>query len=160
MMRIRKRISGLSVVLLAVASGAFTMYDHASAVPASPPDAGTSAPAFMAVAPLFASARTIARDFAEERHRIRVSSFSVGIAGNDIIPPNDYCYWESIPMGGTPPYTYQWYGGSSFARDQSSIFAKASWSFWLDVKVTDSNGEVGWGYLYVTVSEWSGACLI
>ena len=156
MTRISKRISGLVLVLLAIAcSGAFTRNGHAAAVPG-----GTSVPSFMLHTPLFASAGTLTSSLAGAGARAAQSTIVVSIFGPGTIRPNITCYWDTHVSGGTPPYTYQWYGGSTADPSQSDIFASASQSFWLDVKVTDSLGAVGWGGKYITVTSNTGACML
>jgi hypothetical protein len=85
---------------------------------------------------------------------------SVTISGPGKILPNHTCYWFANVSGGTGPYTYYWYGGSSSWRTDSDFYASASRSFYLDVKVTDANGTVAWGSRYITVTTNTGACML
>ncbi|HEX2080670.1 MAG TPA: hypothetical protein VHG08_23400 [Longimicrobium sp.] len=85
---------------------------------------------------------------------------SVTIYGPNKILPNHTCYWWANVSGGTPPYTYYWYGGVSSDRTGYEFWAYASRSFYLDVKVTDANGNVAWGSKYVTVTTNTGACMV
>lgn len=82
----------------------------------------------------------------------------VTLYGPGTIRSNSTCYWWTSVSGGTAPYTYYWYGGSSSWRTDSDFNASATGSFYLDVKVTDANGNVAWGSKYVTVSSNAGAC--
>lgn len=87
-------------------------------------------------------------------------AMSVTIQGPGKILPNHTCYWYANVSGGTGPYTYYWYGGSSSWRTDPDFYASASRSFYLDVKVTDANGNVAWGSRYVTVTTNTGACML
>lgn len=83
---------------------------------------------------------------------------TVTIYGPGTIRPNTTCYWYSSVSGGTAPYTYYWYGGVSSWRTDPEFFAYATRSFWLDLKVTDANGNVAWGSRYINVTTSTGAC--
>lgn len=83
---------------------------------------------------------------------------TVTIYGPGTIRPNSTCYWWANVSGGTAPYTYYWYGGVSSWRTDYEFFAYATRSFWLDVKVTDANGNVAWGSRYINVTSNTGAC--
>jgi hypothetical protein len=83
---------------------------------------------------------------------------TVTIYGPGTIRPNTTCYWWADVSGGTAPYTYYWYGGVSSWRTDSEFWAYATRSFWLDVKVTDANGNVAWGSRYINVTTNTGAC--
>lgn len=87
-------------------------------------------------------------------------AMSVTISGPGKILPNHTCWWFATVSGGTAPYTYYWYGGSSSWRTDPDFYASASRSFYLDVKVTDANGNVAWGSRYVTVTTNTGACML
>ncbi|HYR09027.1 MAG TPA: hypothetical protein VEQ60_14695, partial [Longimicrobium sp.] len=83
---------------------------------------------------------------------------TVTIYGPGTIRPNSTCYWWANVSGGTAPYTYYWYGGVSSWRTDYEFFAYATRSFYLDVKVTDANGNVAWGSRYINVTTNTGAC--
>jgi hypothetical protein len=83
---------------------------------------------------------------------------SVTIYGPGTIRSNSTCYWWANVSGGTAPYTYYWYGGVSSSRTDYEFFAYATRSFYLDVKVTDANGNVAWGSRYINVTTNAGIC--
>lgn len=88
--------------------------------------------------------------------------FSVSISGPTTILPNHSCTWYAIASGGSSPlYTYTWVGGSVISQDGNAYEASASRSFYLDLTVTDSNGNVvGTAQKYVTVSSTSAPCMV
>lgn len=89
------------------------------------------------------------------------ATLTVSIGGSTTIRPNETCGWWTSVSGGTPPYAYQWYGGTAVsARNLYDFYGKASTSFLLQVKVTDSNGTVAWGSQYITVSTSAFACFL
>lgn len=83
---------------------------------------------------------------------------SVTIYGPGTIRSGNTCYWWSSVSGGTPPYTYYWYGGTSSWRTDSEFYASATRSFYLDLKVTDATGKVAWGSRYINVTTTAGVC--
>lgn len=85
---------------------------------------------------------------------------SVTIYGPGTIRPNNTCYWWANVSGGTGPYTYYWYGGTSSNRTGEEFWAYATRSFYLDVKVTDANGNIAWGSRYINVTLNTGACMV
>jgi hypothetical protein len=76
---------------------------------------------------------------------------SVTVYGVDTVRANETCYWWAVVSGGTGPYTYHWYGGTSSSRTAYDIYASSWSSFTLQVEVTDANNNVAWGSKYVTV---------
>lgn len=88
------------------------------------------------------------------------STLSVTIWGPNNMQPNSLCYWYSSVSGGTGPYTYYWYGGSSSNRTYEDFFASARNDFILELKVTDANGNVAWASEYIDVTSNTGPCMM
>lgn len=87
----------------------------------------------------------------------------VSIAGPTDVQTWWTCNWTAYVSGGTPPYTYQW-------SIQGMVETSSSGEYWsgyaahggqvgLNVYVTDSNGQNGWGYLVIYSSSSSPFCL-
>ena len=83
-------------------------------------------------------------------------ALSVYITGADEVAPNEECAWQAIASGGTPPYSYSWWG--ALTGSNSIVFGSLAASSYLWVEVTDSNSDTDSDDFFITVDE-SAECL-
>lgn len=76
---------------------------------------------------------------------------SVGIVGDDEVAPNEECAWQAFASGGTPPYSYQWWGG--LTGSTATIFGSLPQSSYIWVAVTDANAQADTAQILVDVDE-------
>jgi hypothetical protein len=87
------------------------------------------------------------------------TSLSVSISGGTDIQPNTQCYWWANVNGGTPPYSYQWSGGTALSGTTSLEYsAQSSSSFTVRVTVTDAANQQADEFQYVIVDSSAGPC--
>ncbi|HEX2203423.1 MAG TPA: Ig-like domain-containing protein [Longimicrobium sp.] len=84
----------------------------------------------------------------------------VVINGPSAIRPYSTCTWFAAASGGTPPYTYQWSGGSSGGGSGNEYTASASANFSFSVQVTDALGKVVGATKWVLVSNSAMECMV
>jgi len=84
---------------------------------------------------------------------------SVSISGPTLVQPNDYCMWTGSASGGTPPYTYEWYNGTSHvASGQWVNIQTGTTTFTLNLYVHDATGRPGSDADAITVSGGAPIC--
>lgn len=89
------------------------------------------------------------------------SGVTVTINGPTTMRPNTECFYSSSVSGGTTPYSYQWYQGSTPVGTGSSVTVSSSGyvsSFRLSLSVTDAAGASGSDEITVQISESAPIC--
>lgn len=79
------------------------------------------------------------------------TTLSVWIDGDDTVAPYEVCAWVARVSGGTPPYTYNWWGGLS-----GSNFFLEGWlpqSSWEWVEVIDADQQADTAAILIHVDE-------
>jgi len=96
----------------------------------------------------------LVNDFAEREK----CPFKVQILGPDEARPFDYCTWTLSFSHGTGPYDIEWSGLVSGSGTTKSTTVTSSG--WVDVAVTDANGEQDGDGIWVDVDWQSQQCLL
>ncbi len=76
---------------------------------------------------------------------------SVYITGDEEIAPDEDCGWDTVVSGGTPPYSYNWWGALS--GTDSYIDGNLDESSYLWVEVTDSGSQADTDVIFIDVDE-------
>ena len=74
---------------------------------------------------------------------------SAYISGDDEVGPYEDCSWQAFASGGTPPYSYSWWGGLSGSTQ--TIDGALSQSSYLYVAVTDAASQADTTQMFVEV---------
>ena len=85
-----------------------------------------------------------------------VSSLSVGIVGDEDLPPDEECAWVAIVGGGTAPYSYNWWG--ALTGSTRIIEGSLSESSYLWVEVTDALSQVDTAQILIWIDEEYDPC--
>lgn len=86
-------------------------------------------------------------------------TIGAAFSGNSVLAPYQNYNWQVAAIGGTGPYTFEWYLDANYlttGTSYSNAF-NANESHWFDVKVTDALGNVGWSsFQFYTTNEGGG----
>jgi hypothetical protein len=85
---------------------------------------------------------------------------SVSITGPSSVRPNTTCEWLAEASGGTPPYSWDWSGGTTIYEDEGYYLARYSSSFTVTVQITDAAGQTATDSHSVNVSSNAPACIL
>ncbi len=83
------------------------------------------------------------------------------ITGPTQVHPEGVCQWVGTAQHGIRPYaSYQWYVGTTLVgTGQNLTIIEPGYSnFYLDLKVTDADGGVGWESRYIVINTQSNQC--
>jgi hypothetical protein len=86
---------------------------------------------------------------------------SVTIGGPLEVRPDVYCYYSGSVTAGTPPYSYQWFSGTTWVGDGPEVDVYTGWGpypFYLFLDVTDAEGRPGYAARLVNVTDSAKIC--
>lgn len=93
----------------------------------------------------------------------RENTLSVYINGAGSARANVVCSWEAVVSGGSGVYTLSWTGGingTPASGDRYFASTPSSGTFYINVTVTDANGETDTGTQPVRIVSTAGPCLV
>jgi hypothetical protein len=93
----------------------------------------------------------------------RDNTLNVYINGTGVARANVVCSWEAVVSGGTGLYTLSWTGGingTPASGDRYFASTPSSGTFYINVTVTDSNGDSDTSTQPVRISSTAGPCLV
>lgn len=76
---------------------------------------------------------------------------SASISGPEEVSPSESCQWQADVSGGTPPYTYSWWGALS--GSSQTISGTVSSSSYLYLAATDSESQADTAQIFIDVDE-------
>lgn len=86
-------------------------------------------------------------------------SIASAFSGNSVLAPGQNYTWSVSAIGGTGPYSFEWYLDANYLLTGTSYSNSfnANESHWFDVKVTDALGNIGWStFGFYTTNEGGG----
>ncbi len=85
---------------------------------------------------------------------------SVRISGPTNVQPNTSCYFSSSVTAGTPPYSYEWFNGTTVIGSGPDVVAYTGYvPFYLSLQVYDANGRPGSEMLLINVADDARVCV-
>lgn len=76
---------------------------------------------------------------------------SASITGAEEVAPDEECAWQAWTWGGTPPFSYDWWGALSGSTQ--TIFGELSESSYLWVEITDALSQADTAEIFIDVDE-------